>query len=303
LVAVSKLLVEIEGDMWMTVTRMVRQHPIAAFLAWFFPVGWAIAFIPYVVKLSRGVELPLEWFIVASTLLGLLVPTLAITRIADGSQGSAALWERIRHVRVHAGWYGLGLLAVPAISLALTIAVYGLPDASASTWLDAVAAGFLLQTVVGFASTNLWEEVAWMGFVQARLQERYNVIVAAVITSALFTLQHVPLFVMQGSSVVILILFFVLAIPFRALMAWVYNRTSSLFLNGLIHAAGDAVVAGSITGVGLLPRLYAGDDVGLFGIAANVIIGVAVVAITRGRIGFQSSAPHAEAPVVRPLSA
>ena len=71
-------------------------------------------------------------------------------------------------------------------------------------------------------------------------------------------------------------------------MAWVYNRTDSLFVVGLVHAAGDAAVAGTITGVGLLPRLYEGYDVGFFGIAANVIIGLIVIGATRARLGMSA---------------
>lgn len=287
----------------MNVTGLVRRHPIAAFLAWFFPVGWAIAFIPFVARRSQGIELPMEWFIVASTLLGLLPPVLVITRLIDGPQGLAALRKRITRVGVSAGWYAVGLLVVPALSVALAILTFGLPDISASGWLMAILAGFILQTVVGCASTNLWEEVAWMGFVQARLQSRHNVIVAAVITSVLFTLQHVPLFVMQDMGVLIPVLFFVLVIPFRALMAWLYNRTDSLFITGLVHAAGDAVVGGTITGVGLLPRLYDGYDVGLHGILANVIIGLVVIGATRAGLGLHPTTRPVPVSAPRPVTA
>jgi len=52
---------------------------------------------------------------------------------------------------------------------------------------------------------------------------------------------------------------------------------------------GDATVAGTITGVGLLPRLYDGYDVGLYGILANVIVGLVVLVATRGRLGIPAS--------------
>ena len=38
----------------------IRRHPVAAFLAWFFPVGWAIAFIPLIAKNTLGVEWGIE---------------------------------------------------------------------------------------------------------------------------------------------------------------------------------------------------------------------------------------------------
>jgi uncharacterized protein len=266
--------------------RWIRQHPILAFLAWFFPVGWAIAFIPFVAKSTLGMELAMEPFIIVSTWLGLLLPVVVIVRMLDGPAGVERMRQQILRVRVNLGWYALGLVAVPALALALAIVTFGLPDVSLATWLNAIVVGLLLQTAVGFATTNLWEETAWMGFVQSRLQSSHGVLAAVAITSALFTLQHVPLMVMQDMGFAIPFLFLVLVIPFRALMAWIYNSTDSLFVAGLVHAAGDAAVAGTITGVGLLPRLYDGYDVGLFGIAANVLIGLVVIAITRARLGL-----------------
>jgi membrane protease YdiL (CAAX protease family) len=276
--------------------RWVRQHPILVFLAWFFPVGWAIVFIPQIAMATAGMDLPIEPFIILSTWFGLLLPVVVIVRLVDGAAGVQRLRQQITRVRANPGWYALGLVLVPALTLALAIATFGLPNVTPATWLNAIVVGFLLQTVVGFATTNLWEEVAWMGFVQARLQTRYGVLLAVLITAVLFALQHVPLFVGQSMGFVIPVAFFVLTIPFRALMAWIYNRTDSLFVVGLVHAAGDGAIAGTITGVGLLPRLYDGYDIGLFGIFANVIIGLIVIAVTRARLGL----PARPAPRVTP---
>src|SRR5207253_1443967 len=148
--------------------RWVRQHPILVFLAWFFPVGWAIVFIPQIAMATAGMDLPIEPFIILSTWFGLLLPVVVIVRLVVGS---------------------------------------------------------------------------------ARLQTRYGVLLAVLITAVLFALQHVPLFVGQSMGFVIPVAFFVLTIPFRALMAWIYNRTDSLFVVGLVHAAGDGAIAGTITGV------------------------------------------------------
>ena len=47
--------------------RWVRAHPVGAFLAWFFTVGWAIGFIPVVAKRALRIDLPSEPFLIAST--------------------------------------------------------------------------------------------------------------------------------------------------------------------------------------------------------------------------------------------
>src|SRR5438309_6916646 len=97
----------------------VREHPISAFLIWFFVVGWPIAFVPGVAKSALGVELPLEPFIIAATWLGLLLPAVAVTSMVDGVEGVRELGRRVLKVRAAAGWYVLALLVVPLVGLLL----------------------------------------------------------------------------------------------------------------------------------------------------------------------------------------
>lgn len=260
----------------------VRAHPVGAFLAWFFPVGWAIVFVPVLARQALSIELPLEPFLIASTWLALLLPPIVLTRLIDGPTGLDALRRRLLPTRASIGWCALALLAVPLIAMALAIIVYGPPPVTPSVLVSALVNGLLLQTAFGFIAVNLWEETAWMGFVQPRLQVCHG---ATVVTAGLFTLQHVPLFVENAAGLIILVVFFVAAIPFRALLAWVYNRTGSLLLVGLLHAAGDATASGSM-GVGFLPRLYENADATLLQIGANVALGLVVIAATRARLGF-----------------
>jgi hypothetical protein len=66
-------------------------------------------------------------------------------------------------------------------------------------------------------------------------------------------------------------------------MGWVYNRTGSLFLVGLTHAAGNAAAAGF--GDSFLRQLYPAEDVGMFHTLAAALLGLALIAATRGRLG------------------
>ncbi len=225
-----------------------------------------------------------------STLFGLLLPALVITRIVDGPEGLRALWQRAVHLRVSLAWYALAVLAVPAMAIAIAVALLGAPaDISLTALSSALVSGFAVSMVLTFAPNNLWEEVAWTGFVQARLQARRGAVRAAVITAPLFALQHISLTVEAGSvtnAVVLLVLLTLLVMPFRFLVGWVYNRTSSLFLVGLLHAAGNAVAGGSGFSDGFLARLY--PDAQLASMAhliAFAVIGLVVVVATRGRLG------------------
>jgi hypothetical protein len=178
------------------VARFVRRRPLTAFLMWFFTVGQALVFTPIVVR-GCGVELPAQVFVVASTLIGLLLPAVVITRVVDGPAGARALWRRAVDVWVGARWYALALAGMPALATGLAFAFFGAPTAALATGalVSALVAGLLVQTLVSLVPNNWAEEVAWMGFVQARLQSRTTPMRAAALTAPLFALQHVALVV------------------------------------------------------------------------------------------------------------
>jgi membrane protease YdiL (CAAX protease family) len=272
---------------------VIARHPIASFLAWAFSVGQGIAFLPVLVREVTDVDLPAAPFVVVANLVGLLLPALVITRIVDGPEGLHELWRRTVRVRTGPRWYGLALLVVPLATTALTVLLLGAPGTTGAALASALAAGFALQVILCLLTTNLWEEVAWAGFVQARLQQRHGPFRAALATGPLFALQHASLAVGNGVVGGLTVLLFVtaMAIPFRFLQGWVANRTTSLFLVGLVHAAGNATTDGSgFVGSGLLPRLFPGGTVGPVHLVASAALGLVVLAVTRGRLGAGHSA-------------
>ena len=267
---------------------VIRRHPIGAFLGWFFTVGQAFVFTPLVFD----VDISMQWFINASTLFGLLLPALVITRIVDGREGLRDLGGRIFRLRVPVVVALVGIIAMPLLAIGLALALLGAPTVPASTSLSAIASVLIVSTVVGLVLNNLWEEVAWMGFVQARLQSRHGPMRAALLTAPLFALQHIALIVENDAvtAAVILVAFMIVTIPYRAFAGWVYNRSGgSLLPVGLIHALGNAVGPGSGFAGGYLRRLYPADAdlVGVLHIAAFALIGLAVMAATRGRLGLR----------------
>ncbi|WP_369259339.1 CPBP family intramembrane glutamic endopeptidase [Geodermatophilus amargosae] len=275
------------------VAGLVRRRPLTAFLAWFFTVGQALVFTPSVAR-GYGVDLPPQVFVVASTLVGLLLPAVVITWVVDGPAGVRDLWRRSSAVWVSVRWYVLALAAVPALSTALAFAVLGAPTAAtgAASVGTALVSGLLVQTVVALVPNNWAEEVAWTGFVQSRLQARSTPMRAAALTAPLFALQHVVLVIGDSVAVaVVLMLFFVAVnVPIRAVMGWTYNRTGSLFAVALLHAAANGAGGGSGFGTGFLPRLYPDASlVGVLHLLALAVVGLVVLVATRGRLGASGS--------------
>ncbi len=274
------------------ITAFIRRRPLTSFFLWLFTVGQVFAFTPLIASWN-GVELPLrQLFIVASTLVGMLLPAVVITRVVDGPDAVRELWRRAFAVGVPWRWYALALLGVPLVALALAAVVVGPPDTSQLA--SALVSGFLLQLVLTFVPNNWWEEVAWSGFAQARLQTRFGSAVrAALVAGPLFALQHVALVLSMGvaAGAVAMAALIVLAVPFRFLTGWAYNRTVSLFLVGLLHGTGNAVAGGSGFGGGALPRLYPDvATVGTLHLVAYAVLGLVVLAATRGRLGRRRGA-------------
>ncbi len=266
----------------MNLLELVKRHPLGVFFTWFFTVGQAVVFVPVITGL------PSEPFLIAATVVGLLLPAVVITRIVDGPEGQRALRRRTFRVRVPAGWYLFAVIVVPAITTAATIVVAGPPPpGSTSALVSATTLGYAVSLVAVLVTVNWWEEVAWMGFVQARLQQRHGAMRAATITGVAFGFGHISLAVGEGGSaaITLTLLLVAVSIPFRALQAWIYNRTDSLLVVGLVHAAANAVAVGSVLGAGLLPRLY--GDTSSSGLVFPVlaVIGLVIIIATRARLG------------------
>ncbi len=264
------------------------RHPLTAFFAWFFTVGQAFAFAPLLLR-GAGVDVPVQPFILGSTLVGLLLPALVITRVVDGPDALRRMLRSAVDVRVPLRWYAATLVGLPLLVTALTVALVGVPEVSGGDIAAALVAGFALQLFLTFVPNNWWEEVAWQGFVQTRLEARHGPFLAAVLTGLLFAAQHVALVVEGGvvTALALLALLAALTIPFRFVTGWVHHRTGSLFLVGLFHGVGNAVAGGSGFGDGLLPRLFPGETVvRLSHLLAIALIGLVVVVATRGRLGL-----------------
>jgi membrane protease YdiL (CAAX protease family) len=154
-----------------------------------------------------------------------------------------------------------------------------------------VLAVIVVGSLLAFALVNWWEEAAWTGFALERLQPRLGPIGASVVTTWLQALIHLPLVFIAGgvtdgrvSAELVpfyLVALFVLPIPVRIALTWLYNASGrSVPVVGLAHA-GLGVAAGSA----FLPAFAPGvDPVWVY--AGFAVVAIVILAITRGRLGF-----------------
>ncbi|WP_256840820.1 CPBP family intramembrane glutamic endopeptidase [Ornithinimicrobium cryptoxanthini] len=276
-------------------SSLICRYPLTAFLVWFFTVGQALAFTPMIAHWAVDVELSSEAFVVAATLVGLLLPAVLITWVTEGPEGLSALRRRSLNLAVPARWYALALVGIPLLTVVGTVGFLGMPESTtASELVSFLLSGLGLQLLIVFVTVNWWEEVAWMGFLQKRLQDRRGAMGAAALTGVAFALGHVSLAVggSWSETATLLGLLLAVGIPFRALAGWICNRTDSIALVGLVHAAANATAVGSLAGMGFLPRLYPGGEPGGLVFPLLALLGVVVIVMTRGRLGRSPVGEH-----------
>lgn len=192
-----------------------------------------------------------------------LIATIIFFRLA----GVKDLLRGIFRWRVGLKWYALAILGpfiLVLISNVLYMAIGSTPDWK--TFFDAS----VLLIGIGPIIAGCFEEIAWRGFGQRLLQQRYMALTAAVLIGTIWATWHVwPLFAPGGFeqlAVADIVQTYIRLIATAVIYAWIYNSTKgSLLLVMLAHAshnisiylmpATDQVTALIIAGVYLVTAL------------------------------------------------
>ena len=274
---------------------IVRRHPLAVFLAIAYTATAAIFALPLLSTAGIGainLDLPgVAPFIVLDALV-LAGAAFVATALAEGRSGVRDLRRRVFHFRVNPGWYALAILLLPVTAMATAIVAGGAGVVAAIVGDPVtVLAVIVVGSLFAFVLVNLWEEAAWTGFALERLQPRLGPIGASVVTTWLQALVHVPLVFVVGGVTdgrvpadqipFYLVALFVLPIPVRMALTWLYNRSGrSVPIVGLAHAG-----LGLATGVALIPVVApAVDPVWVY--AGFAAVAAVLLVATRGRLGF-----------------
>ncbi|HEY76297.1 MAG TPA: CPBP family intramembrane metalloprotease [Thermoflexia bacterium] len=178
--------------------------------------------------------------------LGGLGPPLAGILLTHLTRDREGRWDYWRHVvdfkRIGAGWYGVILLTVPALTglAALLDVLLGgsPPQLEADLSRPLALLSFALFTLL---FGPLPEELGWRGYVLDRLQARWNGLASSLILGTAWSLWHLPLFFIQGTYQHGLglgssrfWLFMVGMVPVSVLYTWIYNNTDRSILSAVL---------------------------------------------------------------------
>ena len=287
--------------------RLVARHPVAAFLAMVYAVNCALALVP--VLTGRDI-LPygLAPYDSLGPIFGVALPAFLVVAAVRGRAGvlDLALWSL--RWRVGARWYLFAFFSVPVGVVLCGSAIFGwaLPNVLVEEW-PLLFTAVLPQLVLLILFCIVAEEIGFMGFLQARWQDRYGPLKASVIVTVPFALYHLPGLMVENGfglpqlhiALGFLGILAVLQMFGRVVMMWLYNATgSSVLLVGLFHSSFDATTS-AFGRTFVVPGPAGTAFLSGFVIPSAVVavIAVLVVVFTRGRLsyglerGSQTAAP------------
>lgn len=203
------------------------------------------------------------------------VSALGISAIFGGRSAVVRLTRRLVRVRVGTRWY-LIALGIPVVEK-LTVDVVGvlLGVSTPARLISALTVSALVVPLVVLLPAML-EELGWRGFgVETAVEQGHSPAWAALVVGAVFLALHVPLYL--PGHLYAGLPFWPLPINLLAssvLLTWVYLRTRSVLVAGLMHAAFNATV----------PLTWGLDADWVW--QARPVVLVLITAIVVGRVGL-----------------
>ncbi len=233
----------------------IKKHAVAFYFILTFAISWGSLFFgsggPAGFPRSKEEFERLLPFFIPMVLAGPSLSCLLLTALIDGRAGFRQLFSRLSKWRLGFGWYTIALMIGPGVLAAVLLALSLFnPVFVPGIMARSGKAPLLIMGIVAGLTVGMLEELGWTGFAIPRLRQRYGLFATGLIVGMLWGLWHVFLNVIwvkdaytggmpaaifltaRGLSDVIGVL-----PAFRVLMAWVYDRTGSLLLAMLMHAA------------------------------------------------------------------
>jgi membrane protease YdiL (CAAX protease family) len=268
----------------------VARHPVATFLIMAFTVSIAIAFVR--LQTNGAIQSPSYQYLVGflEHLFSVALPAFLVVAAIHGKAGVRDLARRSLRWRVGARWYLIALLGIPIASVVCASVIYGAAPLNAlvNRW-QLLFTLILPSLLIRIVFLNTIEEIGWLGFLQARLQDEYGPWKACLLVEIPFALWHLPgLLGDTGGQLSLALVFLGILAIFqlcgRFVTMWLYNNTNrSVLLAGMFHATYNTTI-----------NTYAGEFIPVpaepwFFIASGVVAVAAVfiVVFTRGRLSYK----------------
>lgn len=266
----------------------LRRHPLIGYFLLANGFSWLTLLV-----LGGLLNLPMALVVLLFT-VGPTAAAVIMTAVVDGRTGLRRLLRRVALWRVGLKWYLVALLGIPLVIFLATIL---LPGALAS-FQPMSPVRFLVTYIIwfllaGVPSGALFEEPGWRGFALPRMQEQLGPLGGTLLLGVLWGVWHLPQYVLVpdwaaqsgGLNPASVGTFLLMVLALTPIMTWIFNHTrGSILLAILAHAS---VNTAELVVVNQLFPSAANEAInGVLGFGA---VALALILITRGRLGYRSA--------------
>jgi len=281
---------------------LLARHPLVFFFLIAFAGTWLVELLYMLSADGAGLLpfrlplLPVGIWIALSVFLGPFLSAFIMAGITEGRAGIGRLLRRMVLWRVGIRWYLFALIGIPVIFVLSAIVLQLGALASFQGLSSTMALGYLLTFAPMFLLGGpLGEEPGWRGFALPRLQSLHGPLLGSLILAPLWALWHLPLFFIPSGDSPLTMLnlgLFLISITFSTIIyTWVFNNTKgSVLMTMLVHTSNNAFLAL------LFSAFIVSVDDALIAIIGNGTLALLIVALTRGRLGYQHYRQEVEEP-------
>jgi membrane protease YdiL (CAAX protease family) len=274
--------------------QAVARHPLLAYFALAIAFTWLTALPVLVSQNGLGLfafTLPFAPFQMLGAFTGPLLAAFVVTAAADGRPGVTALLGRMTRWRVGLPWYLIAVLGYVLLDLLIGALVSGAAalEAFAQKW-PLIFTLYFPALLTSRLINPIGEEAGWTGFALPRVQRQFGPWLGAIILSLVWAVWHLPAFFVPSEmgkfDPIGFVFFIILSALTRLIWTWVVNRAQGSGLIGvLLHASSNA------NGLDLRTQLYppAPPEAGLIAMGVTLVIAVAILIATRGRLAYTKS--------------
>jgi membrane protease YdiL (CAAX protease family) len=272
--------------------EFAARRPLTSFLVLVFTLAYPLAVLAALAAhgVIPGAAVFGALHVAPDEFLGLLLScvllgaAMTVTWATEGAAGVRSLLRRMTRWRVGWSWWLAVLLGLPAVGVAVSLLL-------GDSLTPVAPLGFLgrqlLLLGINLFLVNLWEETAWSGIVQTRLERRHSLPVAALLTAVPFALVHWPLSLFGNPTVasvaLALVAYLVLGVLFRPMLAvFLRGGRDSVLLVAVLHSVFNRTNNDN----GVLAGLTANAGAGGWAIlVAAVTVTAAAALVLRRRLG------------------
>jgi uncharacterized protein len=277
---------------------LLARHPLVSFFVIAFAFSWALLFSVLLSKDGLGllpyrVSPALASAIVPASLFGPSVAALIVTAATEGRADVGHWLRRIVRWRVGVQWYLFVLLGLPAIMVLGTLLRPGALASFDISALPSVLAYLGAFAFMVFLGGPLGEEPGWRGFALPRLQRLHGPLVGGLLLGSLWALWHLPGFLVPqklppSGTVMDFVRFALALIALAYVIQFAFNNTGgSVLMAILTHATWNTFYSAALVEVFPAPAVV-GSYLNLT--IAGWVLALALIALTRGRLGYRPEA-------------